>query len=52
MTYKKDAEGRETFFHINETTGNLDSVRDAEGNVTSYEYFPNGDLRRRNRAAT
>ena len=44
MTYKKDAEGRETFFNINETNGNLESVEDAEGNVTSYRYKPNGDL--------
>ena len=44
MKYKQDAEGRETFFEINETNGNLDWVRDAEGNVTSYGYKPNGDL--------
>ena len=31
MTYKKDAEGRETFFEINDTNGNLESVQDAEG---------------------
>jgi len=46
MTYKKDAEGRETFFEIDPTNGNLLSVKDAEGNETRYHYFPNGDLMR------
>jgi len=46
MTYKKDAEGRETFFEIDQTNGNLLSVKDAEENVTRYHYFPNGDLMR------
>ncbi|MGH9336002.1 MAG: hypothetical protein ACRD21_19880, partial [Vicinamibacteria bacterium] len=35
---------QETRFAINETNGNLESVTDAEGNVTEYRYETNGDL--------
>jgi YD repeat-containing protein len=52
MTLKRvenvDAQGaavvQETIFQIDPSNGNLRSTRDAEGNVTEFDYFPNGDL--------
>ena len=45
ITYKKDAEGRETVFEIDPANGNLLSITDAEQNVTRFDYDPdNGDL--------
>ncbi len=46
MTYRKDAEGRETFFEIDSANGRLNSVTDAEVNVTGYTYNLNGDLKK------
>lgn len=58
MTSKKDTEGNTTFYQIDSPTysgtpfcpggsgktGNLLGVKDSEGNVTCYSYYPNGDL--------
>ena len=35
---------QETHFAINAANGNLEQTRDAESNITTFEYFPNGDL--------
>ncbi len=47
--HNRDAAGNEvveeTQFDIDDTNGNLERVTDAEGNVTEYDYYDNGDLR-------
>jgi RHS repeat-associated protein len=45
LTYKKDAEGRETVHTINPDVGDLTQTRDAVGNATDYEYDAHGRLR-------
>ena len=48
MTLKRvhnSAVVQETHFAINAVNGNLEQTTDAEGNITTFAYFPNGDLR-------
>ena len=47
MTLKRvhnSAVVQETHFAINAVNGNLEQTTDAEGNITTFAYFPNGDL--------
>ena len=47
MTLKRvhnSAVVQETHFAVNAVNGNLEQTTDAEGNITTFAYFPNGDL--------
>ena len=44
LTYKKDAENRETRYRINATYGDLELVTDAVSNQTEYHYDQDGQL--------
>ena len=44
LTFKKDAEGRETRYEIDSATGDLLKMTDAASNVTDYSYDDHGRL--------